>query len=76
MDALDPVEFDVARRARPADPGQRSGGVEAGERVRHPDDDLLGPDDDEVQGVCLAADPPLPLSRPDSGLYAAADVFV
>ena len=46
--ALDAVQLDVAGRGRPADPGQRAGRVEAGDRLRHGLHDLVGADHAEV----------------------------
>ena len=45
MDALDPVQLDVAGGGRAADPGERAGGVQPGQRLGDQADDLLGPDD-------------------------------
>ena len=45
MDALDPVQLDVAGGGGAADPGERAGGVQPGQCLGDQADDLLGADD-------------------------------
>src|SRR5215469_16809520 len=48
VDALDPVELDVAGRRWPADPGQAPSRVEQGDRLRHQAYDLVGAQNAQV----------------------------
>ena len=63
MDALHPVQFDVAGRRRSADPGQRTGRVEPFEGLRHRVHHLLGHTYDADVVVGYEGDPAPPLSR-------------
>ena len=62
LDALDPVELDVAGGRRTADPGVRTPRVEQGQRVRDVRHDLVGPHDADVQ-VGDERDRPATLTR-------------
>ena len=58
MDALDPLQLDVAGGRRSADPRLGSGRLEADQRLRHASHDLAGSDDANVQIGQKAEGPP------------------